>query len=96
MDAATVDINWLGRPMEPGINVNTDWGKVDPTQGPQFYPKALRKGWKRNLLPDEYSIDPVPSPRNANWFLLTVAARRARKTDASISMGTTEVSWRMT
>lgn len=74
---ATVDINWLGRPMEPGIDVNTDWGKVDPTQGPRFYSKALRKGWKRNLLPDEYSIDPVSSPRNANWFLLTVAARRA-------------------
>lgn len=74
---ATIDINWLGRPMEPGIDVNTDWGKVDPTQGPRFYSKALRKGWKRNLQPDEYSIDPVPSPRNANWFLLTVAARRA-------------------
>jgi predicted esterase len=74
---ATVDINWLGRPMEPEIDVNTDWGKVDPTQGPRFYSKALRKGWKRNLQPDEYSIDPVPSPRNANWFLLTVAARRA-------------------
>ena len=74
---ATVDINWLGRPMEPGIDINTDWGKVDPTQGPRFYSKALRKGWKRNLQPDEYSIDPVPSPRNTNWFLLTVAARRA-------------------
>ncbi|MCP4786891.1 MAG: hypothetical protein GY903_08575 [Fuerstiella sp.] len=74
---ATVDINWLGRPMEKGIEVNTDWGKVDPTQGPRFYAKALRKGWKQNLQPDEYSIDPVPCPRNANWFLLTVAARRA-------------------
>ena len=63
--------------MEKDIDINTDWGKVDPTQGPQFYSKALRKGWKRNLLPDEFSIDPVPSPRNSNWFLLTVAARRA-------------------
>ncbi len=74
---ATVDINWLGRPLEEDIDVNTDWGKVDPTQGPRFYSKALRKGWKRNLQPDEHSIDLVPSPRNANWFLLTVAARRA-------------------
>ena len=63
--------------MEEGIEINTDWGKVDPTQGPRFYSKALRKGWKRNLQPDEYSIDPVVSPRNANWFLLTVAARRS-------------------
>ena len=74
---ATIDINWLGRPMEKDLAVNTDWGKVDPSQGPRFYAKALRKGWKRNLLPDEYTIDPVPSPRNANWFLLTVAGRRA-------------------
>ena len=74
---ATLDINWLGRPMEDGIDENTDWGNVDPTQGPRFYAKALRKGWKRNLQPDEHSIDPVASPRNANWFLLTVAARRA-------------------
>lgn len=74
---ATVDINWLGRSMEEDIDINTDWGKVDPTQGPNFYAKALRKSWKLNLLPDEYSIDPVPSPRNSNWFLLSVAARRA-------------------
>ena len=62
---ATVDINWLGRRMEEGIETNTDWGKVDPTQGPRFYPKALREGWKRNLQPDDHSIDPVPSPRHA-------------------------------
>ncbi|BCX49250.1 dipeptidylaminopeptidase/acylaminoacyl-peptidase- like protein [Haloferula helveola] len=74
---ATVDINWLGRPMEDDIKINTDWGKVDPTQGPRFYKKALRDGWKRDLQPDEHTIDPVPSPRNANWFLLAVAARRA-------------------
>ncbi len=74
---ATVDINWLGRPMEKDIAENTDWGNVDPTQGPRFYAKALREGWKRNLKPDEHSIDPVSSPRNNNWFLLVVAARRA-------------------
>jgi len=74
---ATVDINWLGRPMEDDIEVNTDWGRVDPTQGPQFYPKALRSSWKLNLEPDEYTIDQVTSPRNSNWFLLSVAGRRA-------------------
>jgi hypothetical protein len=30
-----------------------------------------------NLLADEYTIDAVASPRNSNWFLLAVAARRA-------------------
>ena len=73
---ASIDINWLGRPLEDGIDINTDWGNVDPTQGPRFYGKALRQGWKRSLLPDEYTIDAVPSPRNSNWFLLAVAARR--------------------
>lgn len=63
--------------MEPGIAENTDWGKVDPTQGPDFYTKALRQGWKRNLQADEHTIDPIPSPRNNNWFLLVVAAKRA-------------------
>ncbi len=73
---AVIDINWLGRPMEDGFEENTNWGKVDPTQGPNFYKKALRKQWKRTLVPDEHSIDPVPSPRNSNWFLLAVAGKR--------------------
>ena len=74
---ATVDINWNGRSMEKGIDENTDWGKVDATQGPKFYPKALRNQWKNDLKPDRYSIDPVPSPRNSNYFLVSLAGRRA-------------------
>ena len=74
---ATVDINWLGRELEKDIKENTDWGKVDPTQGEAFYSKALRKHWKMNLQPDEFTIDSEVSPRNSNWFLLAVAARRA-------------------
>jgi dienelactone hydrolase len=73
---ATVDINWGGREMVEGIKENTDWGNVDPSQGPQFYPKAFRGG-KINLLPDEHTIDSVVSPRNGNMFLLTYAGRRA-------------------
>jgi len=78
---ASIDINWLGRPLEADLDPDnkwgTDWGKVDPSQGPRFYPKALRKSWKRSLEPDEFTIDPVASPRNANWFLLAMAGRRA-------------------
>lgn len=74
---ATLDINWGGREIVEGIKPNTDWGKVDPSQGPQFYPGALRQQTKQNLLPDEHTIDPVVSPRNGNWYLLTYAARRA-------------------
>ena len=74
---ANIDVNWLGRPVKEDIEINTDWGKVDPTQGPRFYSKALRKGWKVNLQPDEFSIDPIASPRNSNWILLSMAGRRA-------------------
>lgn len=74
---ATVDINWLGRPLEGAKEGLTDWGKIDPTQGPNFYTKALRKQFKSSFHPDEHSIDPVISPRNSNWFMLSLAARRA-------------------
>ncbi len=74
---ASIDINWGGREVIEGVEENTDWGKLDPSQGPQFYPGALRKSVKLNLEPDEFTIDPVPSPRNGNWFLLSLAGRRA-------------------
>ena len=78
---ATVDINWLGRPLEaeldPENKWGTDWGKIDPTQGPNFYAKALRKHYKSDFQPDEHSVDPIMSPRNSNWFMLSLAGRRA-------------------
>lgn len=74
---AMVDINWGGREILEGVEKNTDWGAVDPSQGPRFYPGAKRKGTKLNFLPDEHTIDPVLSPRNGNWFLLAYAGRRA-------------------
>lgn len=74
---ASIDINWGGREMVEGIQSNTDWGKVDPSQGPSFYPGALRPSVKLNLLPDQHTIDPVVSPRNGNWYLLAYASRRA-------------------
>ena len=30
-----------------------------------------------SLAPDEYTLDAVESPRNSNWFLVLIAARRA-------------------
>ena len=72
---ANIDANWLGRSVKEDIEINTDWGKVDPTQGPRFYSKALRKGWKVNLLPDEFSIDRLPVPLQNS--ILSMAGRRA-------------------
>ena len=67
---ATLSVNWGGRMMEdaqPG-EANTDWGAVDPTQ--------TNVAGYSNLLPQNNTIDPFPSARNNNWFLLTVGCRR--------------------
>lgn len=67
---AALSVNWGGREMEnakPG-DLNTDWGAVDPTQKnvPGYF----------TLLPGEKQLDPVESPRNNNWYLLTLGCRR--------------------
>jgi hypothetical protein len=67
---ACLSINWGGREMEnaqPG-DANTDWGAVDPTQ------KNV-PGYN-NLKPGEKYLDPFESPRNNNWYLLTLGSRR--------------------
>lgn len=67
---AVLSINWGGREMEeakPG-DPKTDWGAVDPTQ--QNVPGYF------NLKPGKKYLDPFESPRNNNWYLLTLGARR--------------------
>ena len=67
---ACLSINWGGREMEEAKegDPNTDWGAVDPTQKnvPGYF----------NLKPGEKYLDPIESPRNNNWYLLTLGARR--------------------
>ncbi|MEZ6087911.1 MAG: acetylxylan esterase [Pirellulaceae bacterium] len=67
---ACLSINWGGREMEKAEDgdPNTDWGAVDPTQTnvPGYF----------NLKPGELYLDPEESPRNNNWYLLTLAAKR--------------------
>ena len=67
---AALSVNWGGRPMEDAQpdDPNTDWGAVDPTQN--------NVGGYSNLLPQDNTLDPFPSARNNNWFLLTVGCRR--------------------
>lgn len=67
---ACLSINWGGREMEEARegDPNTNWGVVDPTQ--QNVPGYF------NLQPGEQYIDPMQSPRNNNWYLLTLASRR--------------------
>ena len=67
---ATLSVNWGGRIMENATEdaPNTNWGAVDPTQN--------NVAGYSNLLPQANTIDPFPSARNNNWFLLTVGCRR--------------------
>ena len=67
---AALSVNWDGREMEesqPG-DLNTDWGTVDPTQ--QNVPGYF------NLLPGEKQLVDHESPKNCNWYLLTIGCRR--------------------
>lgn len=67
---ACLSINWGGREMENARqgDPNTDWGAVDPTQKnvPGYF----------NLKPGDKCLDAFESPRNNNWYLLTLGARR--------------------
>lgn len=67
---ACLSVNWGGREMEQARegDPNTDWGAVDPTQN--NVPGYL------NLMPGEKFLDPVESPRNNNWYLLTLGCQR--------------------
>ncbi|MGB2823492.1 MAG: acetylxylan esterase, partial [Phycisphaerae bacterium] len=67
---ACLSVNWGGRGMEgarPG-EPTTDWGAVDPTQTnvPGYF----------NLKAGPKYLDAVESPRNCNWYLLTLGCRR--------------------
>lgn len=52
---------------KPG-DPNTNWGAVDPTQN--------NVSGHFNLLPGDLYLDKPASPRNNNWYLLTLAACR--------------------
>ena len=69
---ASLSINWGGKPMadQQAGDPGTDWGAVDATQ-------TGHNGHYASLQPDDKTLDAVVSPRNNNWFLIVVAARRA-------------------
>ena len=67
---ATLSINCGGREMEMAQSgdPNTEWGAVDPTQN--------NVSGYSSIIPSDKTIDPFPSPRNNNWFLLAIGGRR--------------------
>lgn len=68
---ATLSINWGGKGMEKARSGDpgTDWGAVDATQ-------TGHNSHYASLMPDDKTIDNVESPRNSNWFLIIIAAKR--------------------
>ncbi len=75
---ASISLNWGGNKMSLGgetwSGVQTDWGKLDATHPPQ---RNKTNHFVGALTPDEYTLDAVESPRNSNWYLVLLAARRA-------------------
>ncbi len=77
---AGISLNWGGNKLNFGRTQmtydgpQTDWGKLDATHPPR---RNKVNHFVGALAPDDYTLDPVESPRNSNWFLVLVAARRA-------------------
>ena len=77
---ASISLNWGGNKLNFGRTPmtydgpQTDWGKLDATHPPQ---RNTVNHFVGALAPDEYTLDAVESPRNSNWFLVLMAARRA-------------------
>jgi len=76
---ASMSLNWGGNVMRMGKDgvyegPNTDWGKVDATHPPQ---RNKANHFAGGIAPDDFTLDPVESPRNSSWMLVVVAARRA-------------------
>ena len=75
---ASLSLNWGGNKMSLGQETwsgpQTDWGRLDATHPPQ---RNKANHFAGSLAPDDYTLDAVESPRNSNWFLVLMAARRA-------------------
>ena len=65
---------WEGKTADPNYKIVTDWGALDAYHAPNR--SAKNSNWG-DLLPAEWTLDTVKSPRNSNWFLCALGARRA-------------------
>jgi len=75
---ASLSLNWGGNKMTLADGkiydgLNTDWGALDATHPPQ---RNKINHFAGGIAPDAFTLDAVESPRNGNWFLVTLAARR--------------------
>ena len=75
---ASLSLNWGGNKMTFADGkiydgLNTDWGAVDATHEPK---RNKVNHFAGSTKPDAFTLDAVDSPRNDNWFLVTLATRR--------------------
>jgi hypothetical protein len=75
---ASLSLNWGGNKMTFADGkiydgLNTDWGALDATHEPK---RNKVNHFAGSTKPDAFTLDAVDSPRNDNWFLVTLAARR--------------------
>ena len=69
-----VKLFWENNTDDPLYKITTDWGALDAYHAPS------RNGKNAFVsIPEaaDWTLDPVPSPRNNSWFLCTLGARRA-------------------
>ena len=69
-----VKLFWEGKTDDPNYKIITDWGALDGYHHPNR--NARNSNWG-DLRPAEWTLDDIESPRNSNWFICTVGARRA-------------------
>ncbi len=74
VNPGVVKLFWEGKTDHEHYKLTTDWGALDAYHAPNRHPG--NSNWS-NLKPADWTLDSVDSPRNSNWFLCTLAARRA-------------------
>lgn len=74
VDPNVVKLFWDNKKDDPDYKLTTDWGALDAYHAPCRNEK--NRNWE-TLAPAPWTLDAVESPRNSNWFLCTLAARRA-------------------
>jgi len=67
-----VKLFWEGKKNDPQYKITTDWGALDAYHAPSRYGKDAFP----SIPVAEWTLDPVKSPRNNAWFLITLAGRR--------------------
>lgn len=73
---ATISLAWAGRIAVPDYKgKTTEWGALDAYHAAPYGNKN-NHNWT-DIFPAAWTLDTVESPRNSNWFLCALAARRA-------------------